>query len=113
MPLAAGIAAVMVYLGVPVRTARPRRCQKYARPESVASVGLVAVSHTLCEKLKAEFELEKAKYDQQRDEIAERERGICSEEVTNLTQAQRLDELCLQLTDDSYYIRFRKQKIRE
>jgi hypothetical protein len=73
----------------------------------------VAVSHTLCEKLKAKFELEKAKYDQQRDEIAERERGICSEEVTNLTQAQRLDELCLQLTDDSYYIRFRKQKIRE
>ena len=67
MPLAASIAAVMVYLGVPVRTARPRWCQKYARrPESVASVGLVAVSHTLCEKLKAEFELEKAKYDQQR-----------------------------------------------
>jgi hypothetical protein len=111
MPLAAGIAAVMVYLGVPVRTARPRWCQKYARrPESVASVGLVAVSHTLCEKLKAEFELEKAKYDQQRDEIAERERSICSEEVTNLAQAQRLDELCLQLTDDSchYYLRFRK-----
>jgi hypothetical protein len=69
----------------------------------------------LREKLKTEFELEKAKYDQRWDEIAERECGICSEDVTNLAQAQRLDELCLQLTDDSChcYIRFRKQKVRE
>ena len=66
-------------------------------------------------ELKAEFELEKAKYDQWWDEIAKRERGICSEDMTNLAQAQRLDELCLQLTDDSwhYSIRFRKQKVRE
>ena len=57
----------------------------------------------------------KAKYDQRWDEIAERESGICSEDVTNLAQAQRLDVLCLQFTDGSchYYIRFRKPKVRE
>jgi hypothetical protein len=63
--------------------------------------------------LAAEYNLLKIKQNLLWDKIAEKERGICNEDVTTLEQAWRLDEMLRNLRADGDLFRYKRSQTEE